>query len=252
MILVLGGTLDSRELTASLLEKGIEVCYSTLTSIQSDQVKDDPGLTKIYGQLDTESLRETMVIYGITAIIDATHPYAKEISENAIWACDAAGIPYLRMERPSLIDDQSYVCDSYQEARDLLVKLIVDSDKNILLTTGSRQLECFEGLPKNRIFARVLPTSGVLKKCENLGYKPRQILAVQGPFSILMNQAMIKEYQIGFMVTKDSGDVGGITEKIEAAHEEDVKILFIKRPEVVYPNCVNSLEEALMWAGNLQ
>ena len=74
MILVLGGTLDSRELTASLLEKGIEVCYSTLTSIQSDQVKDDPGLTKIYGQLDTESLRETMVIYGITAIIDATHP----------------------------------------------------------------------------------------------------------------------------------------------------------------------------------
>ncbi|WKY44120.1 precorrin-6A reductase [Eubacteriaceae bacterium ES2] len=248
MILVLGGTLDSRELTAALLKAGHKVCYSTLTSIQSDQVKDDPGLTKISGQLDVESLRETMIVYGITAIIDATHPYAKEISENAIWACDAANIPYLRLERPSLIDDQSYVCDSYQEAKDLLAKLIQSADKNILLTTGSRQLECFEGLPKNRIFARVLPTSGVLKKCENLGYKPRQILAVQGPFSVLMNQAMIREYQIGFMVTKDSGDVGGITEKIEAARQEGVKIIFIKRPELVYPNCVNSLEDGLLWA----
>jgi precorrin-6A/cobalt-precorrin-6A reductase len=66
-----------------------------------------------------------------------------------------------------------------------------------------------------------------------------------------MNQTMIREYEIGFMVTKDSGDVGGITEKIEAAHQEGVKILFIKRPSVIYPNCVGSLEEALLWANNL-
>ncbi|WKY47430.1 precorrin-6A reductase [Eubacteriaceae bacterium ES3] len=251
MILVLGGTLDSRELTGALLRAGHKICYSTLTSIQSDQLLDDPNLLKISGQLDTESLRETMIIYGINAVIDATHPYAKEISQNAIWSCDAANIPYLRMERPSLIDEDSLVCDSYDEAKKKLNELLKDSDKNILLTTGSRQLECFEGLPKNRIFARVLPTSGVLKKCENLGYKPKQILAVQGPFSVLMNQTMIKEYQIGFMVTKDSGDVGGITEKIEAAHLEDVKILFIKRPEVIYPNCVNSLDQALSWVEKL-
>lgn len=251
MILLLGGTLDSRELTAALLKDGHKVFYSTLTSIQSDQVKDDPNLTKISGQLDVESLRETMIIYGITAIIDATHPYAKEISQNAIWASDAANIPYLRLERPSLIDGDAIVCESYDEAKEKLASLIEDSEKNILLTTGSRQLECFEGLPKERIFARVLPTSGVLKKCENLGYKPKQILAIQGPFSVLMNQTMIREYEIGFMVTKDSGDVGGITEKIEAAHEEGVKILFIKRPSVIYPNCVGSLEEALLWANNL-
>jgi precorrin-6A/cobalt-precorrin-6A reductase len=122
------------------------------------------------------------------------------------------------------------------------------SHHNILLTTGSRQLEAFEGLPKDRTYIRVLPTAGVLKKCENLGYKPRQILALQGPFSVEMNVAIMKEFNIGFMVTKDSGDVGGVKEKIEAARIVGAKVLFIRRPAVAYPRQVSTVDEAVTCA----
>src|SRR5665647_653412 len=122
-------------------------------------------------------------------------------------------VEYIRLERPSYMVNKganilSY--DTYEGARDYLIGAMGKGDQNILLTTGSRQLEAFEGLPKERTYIRVLPTVGVLKKCENLGYKPRHILALQGPFSVEMNVATMSEYNIGFVVTKDSGDVGGI------------------------------------------
>lgn len=249
MILVLGGTLDSRELTEALLAQGKEVCYSSLTNIATDKILDHPCLTKISGQLDGGTLRETITIYNVHLCIDATHPYAREISENAIWACEAMSVDYLRLERPSNLDDGTDVLayKTYEEARNYLNGALGKSERNILLTTGSRQLEAFEGLSKERTYIRVLPTSGVLKKCENLGYKPRHILALQGPFSTEMNYAIILEYNIGFVVTKDSGDVGGIAQKVEAARKAGAKILFIRRPEVAYPRVVSTVEDALAW-----
>lgn len=247
---MLGGTLDSRLLTDLLLEEGKEVCYSSLTNIVTDQISENPLLTKISGQLDGGTLRETLTIYNINLCIDATHPYAREISENAIWACDAMDVDYIRLERPSLIDEGTDIVayDTYEEARDYLIGAMGKNDRNILLTTGSRHLEAFDGLPKDRTYIRVLPTVGVLKKCENLGYKPRHILALQGPFSVEMNVATMKEYKIGFVVTKDSGDVGGIKEKVEAARIVDARILFIRRPVIAYPRVVSSVEQAVICA----
>lgn len=249
MILVLGGTLDSRELTDALLKKGKEVCYSSLTTIATDRIPDNPRLTKISGQLDGSTLRETLTIYNVSLCIDATHPYAREISENAIWACDALNVAYIRLERPSHIDEGEDILayDTYEEVRDYLIGAMGKSDRNILLTTGSRQLEVFEGLPKERTYVRVLPTMGVLKKCENLGYKTRHIIAMQGPFSVKMNVATMEEFNIGFIVTKDSGDVGGVAEKVEAARKIDARILFIRRPVVAYPRVAASIKEAVNW-----
>ena len=249
MILVLGGTYDSRLLTEKLLKEGYSVCYSSLTDIASDQMRERPDLIKICGQLDVETLRDTLISYKIVACVDVTHPYAGQISENAIQACNKAEIPYLRLERPSHVNDEQdvIVCDDYEATKNYLIEALKESDKNILLTTGSRQLEAFQGLSKDRMVVRVLPTSGVLKKCEDLGYKPRQVLALQGPFSIEMNRLIMKEYKIGFMVTKDSGDVGGVKEKIEAARLSDSKIIFIRRPPIPYPNIVNHLDEVLIW-----
>jgi len=248
MILVLGGTLDSRQLTEALLAKGKEVCYSSLTNIATDKLLSNPRLTKISGLLDGITLRETMTIYNVKLCIDATHPYAREISENAIWACDAMNVEYIRLERPSyMINKGSNILsyDTYEGARDYLIGAMGKSDQNVLLTTGSRQLEAFEGLPKERTYIRVLPTSGVMKKCENLGYKPRHILGIQGPFSIEMNVVIMMEYNIGFVVTKDSGDVGGVSEKVAAAEKAGAKILFIRRPVVAYPKVVSTVEDAV-------
>jgi len=247
VILILGGTLDSRQITEALLANGKEVCYSSLTNIATDKMQEDPKLTKISGQLDGSTLRETMTVYNIGLCIDATHPYAREISENAIWACEAMNIDYIRLERPSHIDQGEDILayDSYEGARDYLIGSLGKSDQNVLLTTGSRQLEIFEGLSRERTYVRVLPTSGVLKKCENLGYKTSNILGLQGPFSVEMNYVTMMEYNIGFVVTKDSGDIGGVREKVMAARKAGAKILFIRRPVVAYPKVVSTVEDAV-------
>lgn len=247
MILVLGGTVDGRELTETLLAKGKEVCYSSLTNISTDTIQENPRLTKISGQLDGNTLRETLTVYNIHLCIDATHPYAREISENAIWACDAMNVSYIRLERPSHIDEGDDILsyETYEEVRDYLVGAMGNNDGNILLTTGSRQLEIFEDLPKERTYIRVLPTAGVLKKCENLGFKTRNILALQGPFSVELNAAIMNEYNIGFVVTKDSGDLGGVGEKVAAARKVGARVLFIRRPVVAYPKVITTVAAAV-------
>ncbi|MGL4606173.1 MAG: precorrin-6A reductase [Eubacteriaceae bacterium] len=247
MILVLGGTLDSRQLTDVLIECGKEVCYSALSNIGVEKMSDHPRLTKIWGQLDSGTLRETMVAYDIDLCIDGTHPYAKEISQNAIWVCEAIGVDYIRLERPSSIKfgEKSPSFDNYEEAQNYLLKAMKNTTGNVLLTTGSRFLELFDKLPKSRTYIRVLPTSGVLKKCESLGYQPKNIIGMQGPFSIEMNVGMMKEYNIKFLVTKDSGDVGGVEEKIAGAIQTKTEVIFIRRPEIIYPRVVSSIEEII-------
>ncbi len=70
----------------------------------------------------------------------------------------------------------------------------------------------------------------------DIGLSPRNILAIQGPFSKEMNKVMIKDYNIQFLVTKASGRAGGFKEKIDAALESDIKVLVLRRPDIIYPN----------------
>ncbi|MEG0377990.1 MAG: precorrin-6A reductase [Eubacterium sp.] len=233
MILVLGGTYDSRKLTEALLEKEQQVVYSSVTEYNTSSLPDSHLLTQSIGCLDEKGLCALIADKKITACVDATHPYASEVSVNAINACSRMSIQYVRMERPRLMDDGKNVrgFSSYEEA----VVYLKQQEGNILLTTGSRQLEYYQPLSKERLIIRVLPTSKVLKKCEDLGYKPKNIIAVQGPFSYAANVNTIKEYDIRFLVTKDGGDVGGGAEKLKAAADLGVQTVFIKRPQINYP-----------------
>ncbi|MEG1905694.1 MAG: precorrin-6A reductase [Bacteroidales bacterium] len=233
MILILGGTYDSRKLTEALLNTGYRVLYSSVTEYNVKSLPKNDHLEIAIGKLEQDGLYDLIINQKIEACVDATHPYAGEVSHNAIDACFKAGIHYLRMERPRLIDDGANVFgfDTYEEA----VKYLNKKEGKILLTTGSRQLEYYEPIPKERIVIRVLPTSSVLKKCEDLGYKPKSIIAMQGPFSYQMNVNMIREYNIRYLVTKDGGNVGGAAEKINAASDCDVQVIFIKRPTIDYP-----------------
>ena len=106
------------------------------------------------------------------------------------------------------------------------------AEGNILLTTGSRELEAFSHIRnfKERVFARVLPDQGALAACEKAGLAGRQIIAMQGPFSVEMNLALLAMTGARYLVTKESGAAGGFQEKIEAAHKAGVKVVAIGRP----------------------
>lgn len=101
---------------------------------------------------------------------------------------------------------------------------------NILLTTGAKELGAFAALEPDRLFPRVLPTHASLSACEDLGIPHRNILALQGPFSQEMNEAMLTQYQIRWLVTKDGGTAGGYEEKQAAAQARGVPVILIRRP----------------------
>ena len=100
---------------------------------------------------------------------------------------------------------------------------------NILLTTGSKELSAFAPLGGERLYPRVLPLASSLASCQAAGVPSRNILALQGPFSRELNEALIRQYHIRWLVTKDGGRTGGFAEKA-AAEAVGAALVLIRRP----------------------
>ena len=242
MILLLGGTLDGRMAAVSLAEKGRYVIYSSVSGYNAP--KETEHLTCRAGAMEQDDLETFLYEHDISIIVDATHPYAKAASVGAMAAAENTGVRYVRLERPGIESlnvptDAVIHFDNYEGAVDFL-KL---HPGNILTTTGSRELNRYDKLDKDRVFARVLPTSKVIAECEALGYKPSHIIAMQGPFTKEMNIAMMHALDIKYLTTKDSGDIGGVAEKISASAACGVKVLCVDRPRLNYPEMCATPED---------
>lgn len=163
-----------------------------------------------------------------THVVDATHPYAVEVTANIRAAAEAVGLPLLRLVRRSDREDGCRRVKTMAEAADLLEEL----PGNVLLTTGSKELDAFArpGLAE-RCCPRVLPMADSLDRCLKLGFPPKNIICMQGPFSRELNVALLKQYHIKTLVTKDTGGYGGFREKAEAAREAGCALLVVERPQ---------------------
>jgi precorrin-6x reductase len=240
VILVLGGTADGREAAERLAAAGRRVIYSSVSAYNAPA--ESVRLDWHIGAMDAKGLAAMMHGQRVDLLVDGTHPYARAASENALAVCRALGVRYIRLERPGLEamaeKDAVIRCESYEAA----VAYLAAHPGNILTTTGSRELSRYQALPRERVFPRVLPTAEVIAKCEELGYLPRQIVAMQGPFSFELNAAMIHALKIRYITTKDSGDIGGVAEKIRAAAACGAEVLCIDRPKLDYPETVATAE----------
>lgn len=111
--------------------------------------------------------------------------------------------------------------------------------KNILITTGSKEIQEYTVIPdfSEYCYVRALPTVEVLEKCSKLGFRKDRLILMQGPFGVDMNLAQLRYADAGFLVTKDSGEIGGFPEKCDAAIELGVRVLVIGRPtQAMVPN----------------
>lgn len=131
-------------------------------------------------------------------------------------------------ERGSAKSGNTVWVDSAEQAVDYLQ----NTEGRILVTAGSRRLHCFQKLKhwEERVYARVLPDSQVLKLCEDMGFARGHIMALQGPFSVEMNLALLRAVRADYLVTKESGQAGGFQEKIDAAALAGVTVVVIGRP----------------------
>lgn len=233
MILVLSGTRDGREIVEQLTALGQKV-IATVVSEYGARLLSSSEATVAKGALTEEELATLVTDKKIKIIIDATHPYADKISKLARNLAEGLGITYLRYQRPGFPvpgSDLIHRAKDYQEAAQLAFQL----GERVFLTTGSKTLKVFTDRAcqvGKKVIARVLPTPEVISYCRECGLTPAEIIAMQGPFSKETNIAMLRQTGAQVLVTKDSGDIGGAGDKIEAALELKIPVVLILRPKV--------------------
>lgn len=244
MIFLIAGTKDGRELAGFLLQEGYEVTASVISQYGKQLAEQYEGIKVNDKPLDENELVAYLSQNNITALVDASHPYAVNVSQNAMNAAHKANIPYIRYERAEVPFeyDKLYTVDSYEKAAELAGSL----GKSIFLTTGSRNVKAFTTSPHLKecfIAARILPTADVIAEVTALGLTPENIIALQGPFSLELNKALFAQYHADVIVTKDSGFVGGADKKFEAAREMNLPVVMIARPKLNYDKLATTFSE---------
>ena len=227
-VLVFAGTTEGRELAELLADSNIKcsVCVATDYALE---LMNDKRFDVNCGRLTEEEMEVFMRDGKFDVVVDATHPYAQIVSQNVRQAADKESISLIRLRRSTESAEEGFVSFKTHEECSAWLSL---QTGNILLTTGSKDLGSYakNETIKNRLFVRVLPGEESIRLCTANGITGRQIIAMQGPFSAQMNECILREYSIDWMVTKISGHAGGFEEKIEAAKKAGVGICAILPP----------------------
>ena len=237
--LVFAGTTEGREAALMLARRGISVMAFTATDYghevldgAADGLQD---LTVESGRLSEEQIRELLMgETPDTLVIDATHPYAAQVTANIRRACMDAQKRYIRIVRKSTFAGEPAGVTVLADAQAVTQWANREENikKKILLTTGSKDLRIYTEIEsyRDRVWPRILPDMDSLRIATELGYKKSNIICMQGPFSTEMNIAMIKSVGADVLVTKDTGATGGFDSKLEAALSSGIEAVVIGRP----------------------
>ncbi|WP_245865853.1 cobalt-precorrin-6A reductase [Prauserella marina] len=236
-VLILGGTSEARELASELTERGMPVVSSLAGRVNAPRLP--RGEVRIGGFGGPAGLRSWLAEHDITAVVDATHPFAERISESAATASELSGIPLLRLHRPGWRQGPG---DAWHWADDLgsAARLLPSLGDRIFLTSGRQGLGAFAHLSSLWFLARCVdPPTPV---------PPPHItvLLSRGPYSVEAETALLREHRINVVVTKDSG--GAMTEaKLVAARRLDLPVVIVRRPPRPAVSEVTDVRSALDW-----
>ena len=233
-VLIFAGTIEGRSTAEYLAASGVPVLASVATEYGASLMEESDFLHINSRRLNETEMISLMQADGCELVVDATHPYAAEVSANIRSACEKTDKEYIRLLRESEEDRLSgndfVTVASVKEAAEYLKK----TEGRVLVTTGSKELAEYTVIPDfaKRLYLRFLPAPGAVEKCLELGYQQKNLICMQGPFSRDMNTAMLKQTQAVWLVTKESGKAGGFGDKVDAAREAGAKVLVIGRPVV--------------------
>lgn len=235
-ILIFAGTYEGHALAERFSERGWQqkADFCVATDYGTEVLADIKGLSVIEGRLDRSDMERMLADDTYGMVIDATHPYARVVTENLKAACESTGTEYIRLLREAVPLDgflepsgnaaSVITVSSAEEAASFLL----ETEGMILLTTGSKELHCYKALA-DRVVARVLPSHESLRLCEEAEIPSKHIICMQGPFSREMNLATIRQYGCSWLVTKNTGKPGGFEDKL-ACLEDGCRIMVIGRP----------------------
>lgn len=228
-IIVFAGTTEGCDISNFLAEHQIHVLACVATDYGSKSLKENEYLKIHAGRLTEPEMEALLNEKKLEMVLDATHPYAAEVTENIRTACQNTGLEYRRVLREAgAYQDQAVYVPDTQAA----IEFLEGTEGNILLTTGSKELGKYTALSDagERIYARVLSLPSVMETCKGYGFEGKHLIGMQGPFSMELNAAMLRQFDCKYLVTKDTGKAGGFQEKIDAALSCGTVPVIIGRP----------------------
>lgn len=231
-ILIFSGTTEGNQIAKALCKLPVKVYVSVATEYGEVCAKGQSEAEVISGRMDCEAMQQFLETYQIDIVIDATHPFAKIVTENIQKVCDVMQKTYIRCVRETesqKFESEDCIC---VETIDRAVEYLQETTGNVLITTGGKELHKYTAIEeyRDRCYARVLSTEKSMHEAVALGFEGKHLIAMQGPFTKEMNIALLHYTDAAYLVTKESGKSGGFEEKLEAARCTGAKVVIIRRP----------------------
>ncbi|MBD2576122.1 cobalt-precorrin-6A reductase [Oscillatoria sp. FACHB-1406] len=244
MLLVIGGTQESKEIATAIASLRISCTISVATDAARSLYPASPYLQVRVGRMDKSGFAAFLQGEKVIAIIDASHPFAVEVSRNAIAAAAAVGISYLRYERDEErpITNYELRITNYSE----LLEGNYLAGERVLLAVGCKALPLFQAWQtRSTLFARVLPAVNSLEVALKAGFSSDRIIALRPPVSAELEAALWQQWQISLVVAKASGKAGGEDVKRSVAERLGIPLIIIARPKVAYTQQTSHLEDVI-------
>jgi precorrin-6A/cobalt-precorrin-6A reductase len=239
-VLLLGGTEEAYRLAEKISETGWR-CLTSLAGITRNP-KIPPGELIKGGFGGAEGISDFLREQNISALIDATHPFAENISRSAIDACEKTRTPLLRLERPAWPIRPGWEVKANVKEAALFFR---DKEERIFLTIGRQEADEFHIARSSYFLVRMIDPPESPLKMEN-----HELILMRGPFGVESERRILRDHRIDWLITKNSGGKSGLS-KLTAAEEEGVKVCIIDRPRL--PECqrVETVGEAAEWLSRL-
>lgn len=245
-IIVFSGTSEGKKICEFLSEEAIETTVCVATDFGREVMEELPYITIKTGRLTEKEMADYLEEYDL--VIDATHPYAVEVTKNIYQASQETNRTYLRLLREDTFensqqDEHIFTVKSVREAAEFLQK---KSTGNIFISTGAKELEEYSIIDdyQERLVVRVLPVEASITKCQQL--KLKHTITEVGPFSYEQNYQAFSKSKVSWLVTKSAGKAGGFEEKIQAALALAINVLVIIRPtENVVGHSIEEVKEII-------
>lgn len=241
-IVILGGTAEARQLASILVADGVDVVSSLAGRVRRPNLP--PGRVRIGGFGGVDGLAEYLQLQPAAALVDATHPFAATISENAVQAASRTGTPLIRLERPGWTDHPR--ASSWIWVRDAAAaRAVADSARRPFLTTGRQSLTEFGPWADRDVLVRLVdPPAKPLPERWT-------VIMSRGPYSYSDERQILSEYAIDVLLSKDSGGAHTVA-KLDAAGDLGVPVVIIARPDHTPVRTVSTVAEVAAWcrAGN--
>lgn len=239
-VLILGGTTEAAALARALVQGwGERLAVTTSLAGRTEQPMAIPGQVRIGGFGGFVGLARYLREQRIDLVVDATHPFADQISRHARLACDSVGVPRLILLRPPW---KRHPLDRWIEVADLAgaARVVGMVGRRAWLTTGA-EVDAFAHVTNVRFLVRLIAPPR-----RPLPLRMHEVVLGRGPFTLTDERHLLQRHAIDVLVSKASG--GAATEaKLIAARETSLPVIMVRRPPTEPGPCVETPEAALAW-----